>query len=354
MSDEGWVISLLVLLIFIIIFTDHSRQIEIQQFQVKTTPIISQTSQKPVTVKKLKKCPIVSKMKEISTNPRNITIDFDNTSALEEINEKYASIFKNQTYFPHHCDSKLVGIVIPYRNRESILRIFLPLLIDILIKQKVAFRIFIVEQIQNTVFNRGKLLNVGFDLMQKNEWDGIKFSCIIMHDVDLILADETISYQCNTMFPVDLASKVHPVKWSENFKTLKNYTSHLKDPKRCLNKSFGGVSMMEIGFFRKVNGFSNLYFGWGGEDDDLRKRIQAYDQRNVLELRSKHNEINWVMIGQETNKTAEKNEVNNKRYELLETAEQRMYEDGLKNLQYEIVEKKPLEIASWFKVDIGG
>ena len=69
-----------------------------------------------------------------------------------------------------------------------------------------------VEQISNTTFNRGKLLNVGYDLMMKSK---LPFRCIIMHDVDLILVDETISYQCNIFFPVDLASKVHPVKWNK-------------------------------------------------------------------------------------------------------------------------------------------
>ena len=36
---------------------------------------------------------------------------------------------------------------------------------------------------------------------------------------------------------------------------------------------FGGVAAMKTEHFRLVNGFSNKFFGWGGEDDDLYNRL---------------------------------------------------------------------------------
>lgn len=35
---------------------------------------------------------------------------------------------------------------------------------------------------------------------------------------------------------------------------------------------YGGVNGFTTEHFKKINGYSNLFWNWGGEDDDLRKR----------------------------------------------------------------------------------
>jgi len=41
---------------------------------------------------------------------------------------------------------------------------------------------------------------------------------------------------------------------------------------------FGGIEAFSTAHFILVNGFSNKFFGWGGEDDDLFERYAASDE----------------------------------------------------------------------------
>ena len=36
--------------------------------------------------------------------------------------------------------------------------------------------------------------------------------------------------------------------------------------------AFGRVTLFRPAEFRRVNGFTSEFFGWGGEDDDMQKR----------------------------------------------------------------------------------
>jgi len=37
---------------------------------------------------------------------------------------------------------------------------------------------------------------------------------------------------------------------------------------------FGGVSALSSDHMRAVNGYSNQFWGWGGEDDDMSLRLR--------------------------------------------------------------------------------
>ncbi len=40
------------------------------------------------------------------------------------------------------------------------------------------------------------------------------------------------------------------------------------------DKYFGGVTALSANDFKRTNGFSNKYWGWGGEDDDFYRRVR--------------------------------------------------------------------------------
>ena len=101
-------------------------------------------------------------------------------------------------------------------------------------------------------FNRGLLFNVGFveALNDYSKWD-----CFIFHDIDHLPEDDRHLYACGDG-PRLLAVAVD--RW--NYSWLPpNF--------------FGAVTAISKDHFKLVNGFSNQFWGWGGEDDDMYQRI---------------------------------------------------------------------------------
>lgn len=145
---------------------------------------------------------------------------------------------------------KRIGIIVPFRNREGHLLQFAPH-----IKARLPHAvIYIIEQGDLQPFNRGKLLNIGFQLFQK------EFDYFAAHDVDMLPIQADYSYPLK---PTHLASK------AEQFGYKMPYAEY-----------FGGVTLFNNNDFINVNGYSNFFWGWGAEDDELFKRCgNNYDRR---------------------------------------------------------------------------
>jgi hypothetical protein len=137
---------------------------------------------------------------------------------------------------------KKLAIIVPYRNRESHLNIFVPYIEEYL-DDKFEYKIFVIEQKDNKPFNRGKLLNAGF------KESGSDFDYYCFHDVDMLPIDADYSY-CEQ--PTHLANTV--------------------DGEQSFYNYFGGVTILSKLDFKIINGYSNEYWGWGFEDDDLLQR----------------------------------------------------------------------------------
>ena len=77
----------------------------------------------------------------------------------------------------------------------------------------------------------------------------------MFHDVDLLPEDDRNLYTCPAQ-PRHMSVAIDKLKYKLPYKRL-----------------FGGVSAITVKHFNTVNGFSNQYWGWGGEDDDMAKRL---------------------------------------------------------------------------------
>ena len=65
-----------------------------------------------------------------------------------------------------------VAIIVPFRDRESHLRIFLKHIHPVLMRQDILYRIFVISQEDGLVFNRAMLFNVGsVEASKLSPWD---------------------------------------------------------------------------------------------------------------------------------------------------------------------------------------
>jgi len=153
-----------------------------------------------------------------------------------------------------------LGIIVPYRHRYEQLIDFKKLIAKYLKSKNIDFELIVVEQDDAKAFNRGKLLNIGFKYAKK-----LKCDYVVFHDVDMIPMSVDYSY-CD--FPVHLASE-----------------------RAVFDEYFGGVTLFPTEHFEKINGYSNDYWGWGFEDDDLLYRCKANNlplDRKEIKVISSH------------------------------------------------------------------
>jgi len=222
-----------------------------------------------------------------------------------------------------------LSIVVPYRDRAEQLACFLPHMTVYFQRDKIdkdqPYRITVVEQEAGRPFNIGALRNIGF-LLTEAESDQVCF-----HDVDYlpIWAD----YR-----PVDRPTRLlwygaESVPIDESARLFVNHDH--KD-------YFGGVVMMPNAVFRRLNGYSNGYWGWGYEDVDLRVRCET----EGIELGYRdgtYQPIRHVSRGYKTDGAhSEENRANWARCTHNAAAirtRHAHHEEGLNNLQFEITER---------------
>ncbi|CAH8675223.1 unnamed protein product [Schistosoma rodhaini] len=255
-----------------------------------------------------------------SLNPVVIPDESINSHNYTDSLKKYVGLWR-----PIVCDpTENLAIIVPYRNRDIHLRMFLEHMHAFLRKQLLMYTIFIINQAGKTHFNRALLLNVGFIESKRVT----NFDCFIFHDVDLLPEDDRNSYRCGDQ-PRHLSVAVDKFNYRLPYLNI-----------------FGGAVAFTKEQFVKVGGFSNMYFGWGGEDDDLYARVVYH---NYSIMRYPEEISRYKMI---SHKKDPDNPDNPKRNELLKNASSRFQTDGYWNANYTLLESYPAYNGLFYWVSI--
>jgi len=143
-----------------------------------------------------------------------------------------------------------LAIIVPYRDRQEHLDVFVPHMHEFLKDKGIDYTIFIAEQTDDRPFNYGKLCNV------VTKEVGKEYTYFAFHDIDML----PISDDCDYSYP---DSPTH---------LATNVEAH--DNKLPYPQYFGGVILINREDFETANGYSNEYWGYGFEDLDLLYRLQ--------------------------------------------------------------------------------
>ncbi|KAI5213822.1 Beta-1,4-Galactosyltransferase 3 [Manis pentadactyla] len=177
--------------------------------------------------------------------PENLT--------MEQVVEKNPLVEVGGQYQPPDCWTRHhTAIVVPYYGQAQHLQHLLFHLHPFLQRQQLHYAIYVVNQVNNTAFNRGRLRNVGFwEAMQEEDWD-----CVIFHDVNLLPEDDRNLYVCD-IFPAHVSVAI------DKFNYKLPHGGYL-----------GGVFALRPVHYLRINGFPNTHWGWDREDSDIAARLK--------------------------------------------------------------------------------
>ena len=159
-----------------------------------------------------------------------------------------------------------LGVCVPYRNREAHLKEFVPKIGKYLDGQGIDYHIYFGHQVDDKLFNRGATKNIAA------EW-AFKEGCdyVVYHDIDMIPEE---GGGADYTFPKDnprhIATQISQMNYQLKYEEY-----------------FGGAILFSKEQVEKTNGYSNDYWDWGMEDDDLFWRcvLEGYTKTNVMDYK---------------------------------------------------------------------
>ena len=210
-------------------------------------------------------------------------------------------------------------ILIPYRNRQKQLLYFIQHSAPIINKYLPTSKIVVMRQTNdNQLFNRGKLLNVGFSLYK----DKTKY--FMTHDVDLN--------------PTNLfVSKFYTLVPKEN-EVLALFTS--------IWNTMGGIIKLHNNVVHKINGFPNDIWGWGAEDSALQRRAEYFNISKKTFLLNNKKHPKYLTQFDDIDDRKKQNNIKNvekysRSFHTKNDTEKKhlIYNSGLNNIKYKVLNK---------------
>ncbi|XP_033988403.1 beta-1,4-galactosyltransferase 1-like [Trematomus bernacchii] len=255
-----------------------------------------------------------------------LVVEFNSKRSLDDMKKEMGPTLKEGgRYKPPDCIAlQKVAIIIAFRNRHEHLKHWLFYLHPILIRQQLDYTVYVINQDGEGVFNRAKLMNAGYVEALK-EYD---YDCFVFSDIDLVPIDDRNLYRCFET-PRHLAVAMDKFNFRLPYNTF-----------------FGGVSSLSKKQYLKINGFPNTYWGWGGEDDDIYKRIY-YRGMSISRPDSVLGKYKMIKHQRDLH-----NEVNPKNPGKLSQTFRNMDKDGLNTLKYTVKEIVKDVLYTFITVDI--
>jgi len=157
-----------------------------------------------------------------------------------------------------------LGVCVPYRNREAHLKEFIPKIGKYLEDRGIDYCIYFGHQVDDKLFNRGATKNIAAEQAFK---DGCDY--IVWHDIDMIPEEGGgADYSYPSEAPRHIATNISQMNYELKYEEY-----------------FGGAVLFTKEQVEKTNGYSNDYWDWGMEDDDLfwRCHLEGYTVDNYMD-----------------------------------------------------------------------
>jgi hypothetical protein len=141
-----------------------------------------------------------------------------------------------------------LGVCVPYRNREAHLHEFVPKVGKYLKDQGIDFQMYFCHQVDDKLFNRGATKNIAAKHAFEEGCD-----YIVWHDIDMIPEEGGgADYSYPASAPRHIATQISQMDYQLKY-----------------HEYFGGAVLFTKEQVQATNGYSNDYWDWGMEDDDL-------------------------------------------------------------------------------------